>query len=324
LSKKRIRTIGSFTYAANQSQSLDLPKEFVMSKLFLELSGSTTVSATGTVLDDNPQTLLRRIEINRDGLAPIVWDGAGLMAYNYLMNGILPAQTALDVTGTGAKTFRAFMELPFELQRSGEPWRTYLPTQNANTLQLKVTWGSDSHLHTSATCADFAAALNVLSEELMNRPDAIAPGGAFDELIVGKVVETFSSATANGRIKLPREYPYRGLLIRAAGTANDGRSLSDAVINSIKVKERLTLETFDFTWDQLRQLNELNYSLANDFGTPTSPFNCEGYAFIDFIKMGFNDLVDPRSFTEFDLILDVEASTHITVYPIQVKPAVTR
>ncbi len=320
MGKKRIRTIGSLTYVANQTQTLDLPREYVMSKLLLELAGTLVVTSASTPINENPQALLKRIDITKDGLAPISWDGGALVAFNHFMSGVVPPLVPLPATVEATDAFQAYLPLCFESQRTGQPWRTFLPTNRANTLQLKVTWGSVTDLVSGGLYSGLAATLNVLSEEMMNRPEAIAPEGKFSQLIVSKVVKIFSTSTTAGRVQLPKEYPYRGMLIRAAGSANDGRDLSDAVINSIKLRERLTLDSFECTWDQLRKQNQIDYSLTEDLNSPTAPFATKGYAFIDFIKLGLNDMVNPQSFSEFDLFLDVDASTHVTVYPITIQP----
>jgi len=321
LAKKRIRTLGTLPYSANQTVTLTLPREYVMSKLLLELTGSMVITSAATDHNESPQSLMRRIDIVKDGLAPITWDGGSLAAYNHFMSGVVPAITALPGTVVATGAFRCFLNLPFESQRTGEPWRTLLPSNRANTLELKVTWGSGTNLISGGVTSGLAATLNVLSEELMNRPEAIAPDGRFDEMIVSKVVRLFASATSTAQVPLPKQFPCRGLLIRAATTGNDGRDLSDTVINTIKLTERLTLDSFVMTWDQLRQQNELDYSLAESLNSPTSPFRSKGYAFLDFVKLGLNDMIDPRSFSEFDLFLNVDATTHVTIWPICIAPA---
>lgn len=320
MGKKRIRTVGALTYAANLTDSIDLPREYVMSKLLLELTGTMVITSAATAINENPQGLLRRIDILRDGLAPISWDGGALMAYNHFMSGVVPPLVALPATVVATGSFQAYLPLCFESQRTGQPWKTFLPSNRANTLQLRVTWGSGTNLASGGVTSGLAANLNVLSEELMNRPEAIAPEGKFSNLIVSKAVKTFATATSAGKVQLPKEYPYRGILIRAATTGNDGRDLSDAVINSLKLRERLTLDSFECTWNQLRQQNQLDYSLTDDLNSPTAPYASKGYAFLDFVKMGMQDLINPQSFSEFDLFLDVEATTHVTVYLITIQP----
>lgn len=320
--KKRIRSIGQIAFSASQTVSLDLPREFIATQYMLELTGELVVGvAAATIHNEAPQALIRRIEIERDGQVPVVIDGGALAFYNLITSHVLPDRQS-PVATVGTNAFRAFLRLPMELMGSGNPRRTYLDTSRFNSLRMKITWGSIANVATAGVTGTAVLQninLNVLSEELQNRAVDIAPGG-FDDLVVSRLVEIFSGATTGGKIKLPRQDLYRGLILRSATDANDGRDLSDTQINSLKLRERLTLDTFEVSWNQLRSQNVQDAWIAQAFETPATGFQVQGYGFIDLIKTGIQDLLDPRSFTELDLLVDVAANTHITVYPIQVRP----
>lgn len=320
MAKVRKQNLGSMNLAANGTTSFDLPREFIAARYYLELIGELNVTVITTNINESPQRLFRRIDLVGDGETLQTWEGGALFAYNAILNGVAPSQQ-VPATGVAVNAFRALLPLPLELIRSRNPMETLLRTNRFSTLQLRTTWGAVADLVSAGTATLQNTSVNIIADELMNRPEAIGLVGDRD-LIVSRLTATFAAATTTGRVSLPREHKVRGLLIRAATDANDGRDLSDTVLNNIRIRERLTLDTFNLTYDQSRRLNDYDYALAEDVNTPgVGGFRVQGYTFVDFFKLGL-DYVDPRSFTEFDLVVDVDASAHLTVLPIQVRGGV--
>lgn len=316
MAKRIIRPIGSMTFGADTSTSIDLAREFVLTRVFLELAGALNVTVAATIVNEAPQRLIRRIELLGDSRTLQVWEGGALYFFNYLFLGSLPNRQA-PAGGVAVNNFGSFMALPLELTRSGLPRTTYLDTTQFRSLQLRVTWGNVNSLISAGTATVDPTTVQVTTEELMNRAEAL--GGPFNDLIVTRLTRVITTANTRERIALPREHQVRGILIRVAGSANEGRDLSNTLLNAFQIQERLTLTTIDVDFDRARSINQLDYSLAENFETPEAGQSVQGYVFVDFLKTGLSDLVDPRKFTEFDIIADVDAAVQLDIYPIQVK-----
>lgn len=325
MAKLRRRLVGSIAYGSNSTVLLDLPREYIATRLWLELTGNLVngVAAAAAIINEAPQRLIRRVALKADGETMQVWEGGMLFAFWAMLNGVAADRQA-PVVGVGTQPFRAMIPLCFEAIRTGNPSMTYLVTRRFLNLQLEVTWGTDTDIATpggGGTSVVSAVNLDVVSDELMNRPEALGLVVPYKDLIVGQLTEQPSGAASEYRIKLPKQDPVRGFFIRCATQANNGRDLSNTVLNSLIVRERVTLDTFRTSFDELRSINQAEYGIAQDFETPGTGFRFGGYVFVDNLKTGPGDVVSPRGFSEYDLVVDCDANTHLTIAPISIRGA---
>jgi hypothetical protein len=280
--------------------------------------GSLDIDATLTLRDENPAVLIRRIDVIGDGQTLQSWSGPALRFFNYLMAGgkLLPQ----DTNGTAVAdpdAFRQVWYLPFEAQRTGRPFRTFVDTSRFRSLQLHITWGSTADMFGTGT-GDLGngASMNVQAVELENARSA----GPFSDLIVVPLSQSFSIANAEERIKLPRNWLTRGILVRVSDSAT-GYALSDALVTNAKLVLGGTKVLFDATWQMYQNIMQFQHLAGESFETPgITGSRFEGYIFIDPIKNSLEDLIDPRAFSDYDLILDHTGSVKIDVWHIGFNP----
>lgn len=323
--QRLFRDIGDVVFAAARTETIDLPTDFPIVGLHLELDGSLDIDATLTLRDDCPWNAVRNIEVVGDGQVIQSWSGELLAAYNYVLKGF---NMPVDVPGTATadpEAIRATWYLPFISEGTLVPERTLLDSTRFKVLQLRITWDTAAGAAiVSAGTTDYNTETHVTVH--VEEIDAFAQsiGGPFDMLICKPIAQTFAAAVTNGRVALPRSDRIRGVLVRVSDEAS-GYVLSDTLLNSVSVELRRGItRVYQATFDVAQNIMQWDSELTEDF-TPGSPTvdgsRAEGVIWIDFHKFGAQNYVDPRGASEFDLLVDVDAATRLDVVPIQVRDA---
>lgn len=316
----RRRQVGTIPFVASTVQTLDLTKDWVLNRLWLVLTGILDVTVGATIINESPQRLIRRVSLLANGETLQVWSGEMLHAYWHILNGT-GGDRQPPAAGVAANAFRVVIPFNMGLIRSGRPELTWLVAKayQNGTLRLEVTWGAAADLFSAGTATINSVALSIQSEELQNDPADLGMQPPYRNVIVSQIVSQPSAADSAFKVPLPLSYLTRGVLIRAATQTNNGRDLSDAVINSVIVRLRGTNDQHRFTWDDLRSFNQAWFNIAENLGSPATGFRQQGYGFIDFLMTGLSDMIDPRGWTDFDLVFDVDANTHISLAPINLR-----
>ena len=324
--QRLFRDIGDVAFAAARTETINLPTDFPIVGLHLELDGSLDVDATNTYRDEAPWSAVRNIEVVGDGQVLQSWTGELLAAYNYVLKGF---NMPVDVPATGVAdpaALRATWYLPFISQGTMVPERTLLDSTRFKVLQLKITWDTAAGAALiSAGTMDYNTETHVTVHVEEIDAFAQALGAPFETVIAKPIVQTFAAAVSNGRIALPRSDRVRGVLVRVTDSAT-GQSLSDTLLNAISVELRRGItRVYQATYDVAQNIMHWDASLTEDYvpGTPSvDGSRCEGIVWIDFHKFGAQNYVDPRGSSEFDILVDVDASTRLDVVPLQIRAAI--
>lgn len=313
------RNLDVQTYSANVTTSIDLPKEFVLTGLHLELVISLAITGALTLVDEGPARFIRRAEIVGDGEVLQVWTGEQLCAYNYFQNG---RYLNRDVNGTAINDpdpARQHFFLPFKVENTLTPGVAYLDPTRFRSLQLRIVWGNTTDLFSAGTATVNSATLSTTTDELMATVNDLSPKGKFQDFVTSQIVETISAANSQYKIQLPRDHDIWGVLIRVSDSAT-GKALSDTLLNNIKVVERGSLVKLDLTYNMAQNIQQMDFRLAENYETPTvTGSRVEGYVFLDFLQRGLVDRVHPQAFNQFDLVVDVDASTRLDILPLQLR-----
>ena len=325
---RQFRDLGDIDFFNNRTVTMDLPREYPLVGLHLELDGSLDIDATLTLRDESPINLVRAIEIVGDGVVIQSWTGEQLFAMNYFRRG---ANLPLDLSGTATAdpdAFRVTWYLPFLSEGVLVPERTILDTTQYRTLHLRVTWGAaagNEIISAGTVDVNTDTHITVLAEEIQATPAQM--GAPFDIVIAKPITQNEAAAQTQARVRLPRTDRLRGILVRVSDSAT-GFVLSDTLLNNISVElRRGVTRVYQATYDIAQNLADFHHRLTEDFG-PGAPnvagSRIEGYVYIDFHRFGSQNYIDPRGSSEFDLVVNVDAGTRLDVTPIQIRDAVKR
>jgi len=317
--KRLHRNLDDMTFAANVTTSIDLPQEFVMTGLHLELEGNLAITGAITLIDEAPQSLIRRIELIADGEALQVWTGNLLHAYNYFQHGRALNTEVPAVAINDPENFRAHFFLPFKICNVPTPGFTYFDPTRFRSVQLRVTWGTTTDIFSAGTATFNAATLRTVTAELMASANQLSDSGRFADFITTHIVDTITAANTTHKINLPRDFDIWGLLVRVSDSAT-GKTLSDTLLNRISLQERGTVNTWDLTFNMAQNIQQFDHRLSEDFATPAvDGSRVEGYVFLDLLERGLVDRVKPQSWNQFDLVVDVDAATRLDIIPLQIR-----
>jgi len=317
--KRLHRNLDDMTFAANVTTTIDLPQEFVMMGLHLELEGNLAITGDITLIDEVPQSLIRRIELIADGEALQVWTGNMLAAYNYFQHGRYLNREVPAVAINDPENFRQHFFLPFKICNVPTPGFTYFDPTRFRSVQLRVTWGTTTDIFSAGTATFNAATLRTVTAELMASANQLSESGRFADFITTHIVDTSAVANTSHKVNLPRDFDIWGILMRVSDSAT-GKVVSDVLLNAIKIQERGTLNTWDLSYNMAQNIQQTDFGLTEDMGTPAvDGSRVEGYVFIDLLERGLVDRVKPQSWNQFDLVLDVDAATRLDIIPLQIR-----
>jgi len=317
--KRLHRNLDDMTFAANVTTTIDLPQEFVMMGLHLELEGNLAITGDITLIDEVPQSLIRRIELIADGEALQVWTGNMLAAYNYFQHGRYLNREVPAVAINDPENFRQHFFLPFKICNVPTPGFTYFDPTRFRSVQLRVTWGTTTDIFSAGTATFNAATLRTVTAELMASANQLSESGRFADFITTHIVDTSAVANTSHKVNLPRDFDIWGILMRVSDSAT-GKVVSDVLLNAIKIQERGTLNTWDLSYNMAQNIQQTDFGLTEDMGTPAvDGSRVEGYVFIDLLERGLVDRVKPQSWYQFDLVLDVDAATRLDIIPLQIR-----
>ena len=304
--KRQIKTL---SYAANGTDSLDLPRNYQYHQLGLRLKGIVTVgtAAATAILQDSPFSLVERIEVVVNGKDTIKsYSGRDLKA---LMQ--INSHTLSEVTQPGktvaAHSFNAYMVVDFAMPNAKVELDTLANSAIMSTFQLRVVWAAETALLTPAattTLAVSACTLAVSSiESIGSAPESVFMTNK--EYIIEKEV---TSTTSSFQIDLPADNTYRRLVL----ISTDAGVRESDIINSITLKSGTDVFV-QIDAPSLIDSNKLDFELE---AVST------GVYVIDLSKYGsMRDILDMSQRTSFELVLDVAVgagTTKIRVIPQQV------
>lgn len=306
------RRLGSLTFAASGTSTLDLPRNYAYKGLHLRLTADITVAggaASGVVKDTAGAQLVKRITIRangRDVLKSI--DFETLHRLTQIRSGTRPEATVMatgDIQANTLINISAF--LPFEMWRATQPIDSLLNSKPLTTLEFIVDWGAAKDwvdATNDRTVTINSAALEIQAEEYVGV-------GAEQKFSVNKESSSEPEVTATAaefQIKLAVGNIYRAIALVARV---DGK-LSNSIINNIQIKSGT--EVFkNVKANHLRDSNKRRYGLET---WPT------GYHVLEFVTDGLlSEALDTRNFGDnLEIILDVTkvaGTNKVHVYPVE-------
>lgn len=285
------RLISSVPFVQNTTLSVELPKEHWYKKLHVRLQGSHIVSSALT-LSGGIMALLKNINAKANGtITPK--NANSYMFYNLarLNNGIAPRQLETLLT---VATHPVFVDIPLNFslpRRVSQPYSTMLDSDPFKTFQLFIQTGALADVYSAGASTLSATTLEIWSEEIV--PNRVS---RFDLNQESQLDLTWTAANSKLTMDLPLGGMYKSILFKVSdsGTAND------TSVNRITALINGTEILYSLTWDELQDMNQLDYGIA-----PTV-----GYALLDFDERGAGEeLIPSQNLSTFKIEFDVDATT---------------
>jgi len=321
------RYLGSITYAANATRTLEIPRNYALVALDLELvvSLTRTLATAGDCKDCAPAQLVRNITIKANGSDTIKSiDMETLHRHNELTYGVRPHIDAEVLKGFLAQAQavcpRIMARIPFAMPRAIKEVDTLLDTAALSSLDLIVTFGTGADIMNALYNVDGAvtiveARLDVTAIEYLG-----VPAGSKFMLYNQWVKESqVTAATTRHQIKLPVGNIYRGLLIK---TISDDNQVNTILPYSLAAMNEIVLKSgTEHYVDQIAGILQSENRLEQQIQVPDTlaglvavvatnhrltEHNLLGYYYIDFCRDGrLSEALDTRMMSDLELLLNV-------------------
>jgi len=311
------RLIASFPFVANSPYTVDLPRDYDLEGLYIELTGTVTLSAAATTVHAQaPAPMIRRFEVFADGSKNFV-QTTGLLAAVAGFERKLTRDLTAPGTSAAAHTVYAGYRIDFSTMDSKRPKSSALHTKGEymSLLQLRTTMGqlSDAYADFGTGAGTTNLTVNVYVREIQE----FDPAGSYEARFVKRTSlqqEVFSAANNAAQVIIPVGAYVRGVkfaVLNASGV------LSSTLLNRIKLRSGVNVR-LDASYAALRAMNK------DEFGLQTTQLdNLSGILFADLCPGGMlNQLWDltrtPQAFLELDV--NANATIHMEVIEYVLQP----
>lgn len=324
------REIGTITYAAGQTRTLALPRNYAYRSLNIKFACQMDRALGATVgapKDSCPAQLISRIEVRANGRDTIKsLDFETLHRLTQIRHGTRPMLSFAGFGGFGEKTDEAMVvcaQLDFAMPRAVREIDTLLDSAALATLELIVTFAAPGDVMTDAfdgTCTVDSGTLYVAAVECVGIP----AGTRFMIHKEYQIQSQVNAATTSHQIQLPVSNMYRAIVLK---THSDGVQV-DTILNNIQIKSGT--EVFKNRLAPFLQAdNRVLYGLeiAEQDGSAAAvdhyflEHNLEGYYVLEFCPDGrLTECLDTSRLSSLELLLDVNnpgTIDMIDVYPIE-------
>ncbi len=339
------RELGTLTFAAGQTSTLQMPRDYSIDKLMLRLSGTLfrgVGASAGGPKDLSPAQLVKRIEIRRNGrdvLKSI--DFETLMRLNSMRYGCVPRYQrrvhssgadyttqwdgyAAVTTGANAMDFDLSAHIDFGMWRSLRRNDTLLDATSrggVSTLDLIITWGAYNDVMTAAysisgtgVAADVVPTLSIATSEYIDvdtPDDPYTPYSDNKEYGIRKVI---TATNPKELIEIGVGNFFRSFVLK---TYSDDLQRND-IINYITLRSGTDVIKYR-AGQAIRWDNKLECHLE------TMP---EGYYLLELCKDGhLAKMLNTSNLSSLTLELDAThqgTTTVVEVYPVEVVAAAKR
>ena len=334
------REIGSITYAAGQTRTLALPRNYAYRSLQLKLACllDRVVGATGGAPKDScPAQLVQSIMIRANGRDVIKnLDLETLHRLNQIRHGVRPHISApedwdgYDVISDSVQVIHA--QLDFAMWRAIRPIDTLLNSAGLATLDFIVTFGNpddvmnDAYDPATGGISVDSATLYIAAIESVGVP----PGTRFMVNKEYMIRSQVSATSTSHQVQLPVSNLYRAFVLK---THSDGDQVN-TILNSIQVKAGT--EVFKNRYASFLQMDnrlECGIEVPNVDSDAAAVDHymlehlLEGYYLLEFVKDGrLTECLDTSQLSSLELLLDVNAvgtSDFIDIFPVElIRPPV--
>ena len=343
------RELGSLSFAAGQTATLPLPRDYSIDKLHLRLLMTLYRAAgasAGAPKDLSGAQLIKRIEIRRNGrdvLKSIDFETLmRITQFNYgsqpeyrrnVYNATFGEGAAITTqwdayaavtTGANAIQFDLSAILDFGMPKSVRRNDTLLDATgrgNVSTLDLIITFGSYNDVMTSAynpasggVAADLTPVLYVSSSEYIDVDSKEDPYTPYADNKLYGIRKVISATNPKEQIDLGVGNFYRSILLKTF--ADDVQV--NTIINNVILRSGTDVIKYR-AGKALRRDNKLECHLES------MP---DGYYLLEFVKDGhLAKMLDTSNFSSLMLELDVTkigTTSIVEVFPVEVVPAAKR
>lgn len=341
------RELGSLTYAANQTRTLPLPRNYAYRKLNLTLLASVYRAAGATdggAMDSCPAQLVKNIVVRANGRDVIKnIDMQSLHRINQIAHGTRPWIESEAFSGYAAITEGNKVEvgvsacLNFAMWRSIRPIDTLLDSAGLATLELIITFGSPDDIM-DGTYDPAAGGVTVDDAKLFvsSVEEVGVPAGTAFMCAKEYMIRSQVTATNNRhQIQLPVGNLYRWIILHTHTDTIDTKTiLPFNLTNQNTVTLQAGTEVFKYRIaGSMAYDNRLDYMMevpellqanaaAAAIDHRLTEYPLEGYYVLEFVKDGrLTEMLDTSRLSSLDLILDVVSvgtDDFIDVYPCEV------
>lgn len=329
------RTIGSIPYAAGQTRTLELPRNYAYRKLYFLLSAAGvyrgahgTPGASGAK-DSAPAHLIDNIAIRANGRDVIKsLDFAALHRLCQQRYGTRPFIQVPDawdgdaaITSGDAIDMKIAAFLDFEMWRAIRPADTFFNSRRLTTLELIVNFANPNAMMLDNYDNDVTldeATLYVDSLEAVGLPAETA-------LMVNKENRWRFPVAVSGdhHVRIPVGNVFRQFMLR---TTDSNGALVNDLIDRITLKSGT--EVFKLVYaSRLQAANRLELGLENPIGNDSQDRaqyeNIQpGHYLLDFVKDGrLTECLDTSRLSDLEMILHVSStgttSGTVDIYPTE-------
>ena len=332
------REIGSITYAANQTRTLPLPRNYAYRTLHLKLVADLTrvAGATdGAPKDSCPAQLVRNIMIRANGRDVIKnYDFETLHRLNQIRYGCRPRISWMDAAGAYSEawedfavatdeTFEIHAIIDFAMWRAIRPIDSLLDSAGLATLDLIVNFGAgddvmnDAYDPAAGGVTVNSATLYVAAVESVGVP----PGTVFMTNKEYMIRSQVTAVSTRHQIFLPVSNLYRSFVLK---THSDGDQVN-TILNDITIKAGT--EVFKYRLASFLQMdNRIEFATESPITQDTQDRSHQedvipGYYVLEFVKDGrLTECLDTSKLSSLMLELNVAhpgTNDFIDVYPCE-------
>ena len=326
------REITAVDFAANQTRTVQLPRNYAYRKLNLTLIADMYREAgatAGSAKDSAPAQLVKNIMIRANGRDVIKnIDMESLHRINQIAHGTRPQINADGWAGFAVILVGDKIEISvsacidFEMWRSIRPIDTLLDSAGLATLEMIITWGTandtmdDAYDPAGAGVTVVDAKLFVSSIESVGVPAGTVFMTNKEYMIRSQVTAT----STRHQVQLPVSNLYRWIILK---THSDGIQVKTILPFTLAAQNTVTLqagtEVFKYRIaGALAYDNRLDYSLecpelnsqaaAAPIDHRLTEYPLVGYYVLEFVKDGrLTECLDTAKLSQLELILDVVA-----------------
>jgi len=338
------REIGSVEYAASQTRTLPLPRNYAYRTLSLllvaKMTRETTASTSSELPKDcAPAQLVRNIMVRANGRDVIKnYDMETLHRLDELRHGVRPHIYATAWAGgddvSQAAELKVAARIDFEMWRAIRPIDTLLDSAGLATLELIIQFGTGMDTMSDGWQGEAGAAVVVDSAMLyISSVEAVGvpAGTAFMANKEYMIRSQVTAASAKHQIPLPVANLYRSFVLK---THSDGEQCDSILPFSTTDQKTITLragtEVFKYRIAGGLQADnrlECGIQVPERLGSAAALNHAlqelvlEGYYLLEFVKDGhLTECLDTSKLSSLTLELDVAhpgTNDFIDVYPCE-------
>lgn len=300
------------TADAGTTKSVELPRSFLIKRLWVRITGSIVVGAVNgvAVAPEAPLPLFPKVEVIADGRKTIVALAArDLYRAGHLFHGKASELSPPPSPNIGTQAFAVSFPIDFQAQRMGLPLDSYFDPRPYEKVELKFTLGQFTDvIQTGAgTTYAFGAGTQIefqVDQTTQGAPNVIANRlQFFDEI---GVVATSSQFIQN----VPRAGLLAGILFRTTRQVAGGPTvqLADNIINRISLKsDNNFLHADSLGWSALQRRNVQDYDLDSFLAAASNMGQqIPGYAYLDLTEDGLlSSALNTFDLNVLQLLLDI-------------------